>query len=219
MASRRQKVATRSIPRLYLVIPTVEATPAFARDLISTLGAADIAAVLLRLANGEEGTLIECVKTIAPLAQDRAIALVLDGRPDIAIRAGADGAHLTGIDDFNAALSILKPGRIAGAAGLTTRHDAMRAAEAGADYVMFGERAVNGQRPSVMSILERITWWAEIFETPCVAFAESLEEIAPFADAGADFVAVGEFIFRDRRGSAAAIAAAAEQLALTEPLR
>ena len=95
--------------------------------------------MLLRLADSDERTLVNRAKAIAAVVQPRDIALLLDGRPDIAIRAGADGAHLTGIAALTAALGALKPDRIAGAGGLRSRHDAMLAAEAGADYVMFGE--------------------------------------------------------------------------------
>ena len=110
--------------------------------------------------------------------------------PELVARAGADGAHMTGIAAFEAALDSLKPDRIAGAGGLRTRHDAMHAAEKGADYVMFGEPAPDGSRPGFDSIAERVTWWAELFEPPCVAFAADLDEIAALVAAGADFVAI-----------------------------
>ena len=101
--------------------------------------AADIAAVLLRLAPADERTLINRVKALAPVVQRKDTALLLDGHPEIVARGGADGAHLTGIEAFCDALDSLKPDRIAGCGGLHTRHDAMFAAERGADYVLFGE--------------------------------------------------------------------------------
>jgi thiamine-phosphate pyrophosphorylase len=104
------------------------------------------------------------------------------------------------------ALPSLKPDRIAGVGGLTTRHDSMAAGEAGADYVLFGEPDAHGHRPSVEAISERLEWWAELFEPPCVGFAESVEEVREFAVAGADFVLVGDFIWADTRGPAAALA-------------
>ena len=129
---------------------------------------------------------------------------MLDGHADIVAHGGADGAHLTGIEAFAAALDTLKPARIAGCAGLASRHDAMTAAERGADYVMFGD-AANGRRPSFDAIVERVAWWAEVFEVPCVAMAASFDEVGPLAAAGADFVAVGDFIWTDharrRRGA------------------
>jgi thiamine-phosphate pyrophosphorylase len=81
----------------------------------------------------------------------------------------------------------------------------MAAGEAGADYVLFGEPDASGQRPSLEAIAERLQWWAELFEPPCVGFAASREEIGEFAAAGADFVLVRDFIWTDPRGAAAAL--------------
>jgi len=92
----------------------------------------------------------------------------------------------------------------------------MLAAEAGADYVMFGEPDENRNRPSFDAVVERVAWWAEVFEIPCVGFAATLDEVQPIAAAGADFVAVGDCIFADARGCAAAVADAARRLALPE---
>ena len=82
----------------------------------------------------------------------------------------------------------------------------MAAGEAGADYVLFGEPDGSSQRPSVDAIAERLQWWAELFEPPCVGFAVSREEASEFAAAGADFVLVGDFIWADPRGADAALA-------------
>jgi len=103
------------------------------------------------------------------------------------------------------ALPSLKPDRIAGVGGLSTRHDSMAAGELGADYVLFGEPDSKGQRPSVEAIAERLQWWAELFEPPCVGFAASREEAREFAGAGADFVLAGDFIWNDPRGAKAAL--------------
>ena len=110
----------------------------------------------------------------------------------------------------------LKPAHIAGCGRLTTRHEAMIAGETGADYVMFGEPDASGRRPSFDAVAERVAWWAELFEIPCVGFATSLDEVRPLASAGADFVAVGNCIFDDERGDAAAVADAARRLAFAE---
>lgn len=199
MSSRPKQVQPRPAPRLYLVTPPVEDAAAFATPLAAALEAGDVAAVLLRLAPSDERTLINCVKQLAPVVQRHDAALILDGHTDLVARGGADGAHLTGIAEFSAALETLKPERIAGAGGLTTRHDAMLAAEQGADYVMFGEPDDKGRRPSFETIEERIAWWAEVFEAPCVGFAASLEEIEPLVKAGADFIALGDFLWGDPR--------------------
>ncbi len=174
--------------------------------------------MLLRLAAADDRTLINRAKALAPAVQDQGAALVLDGHPEIVARAGADGAHLAGIDALNAALTTLKPTRIAGCGGLNSRHDAMLAAEAGADYVMFGEPDAAGRRPAFEAITERVAWWAEVFEAPCIGFAGSLDEIEPLAGAGADFVALGDWVFSEARGCAGAVGEAARRLAVAEPI-
>jgi thiamine-phosphate pyrophosphorylase len=188
---------------------------AFRRVLGDALAAVDVAAVLLRMRASDERTLINCVKTLTGSVQTSGAALVLDGHPGIAARAGADGAHLTGIEAFTAAVETLKPARIAGCGGLETRHDAMLAAERGADYVMFGEPE-NGRRPSLEAIVERIEWWAEVFEIPCVAYAATPDEIAPLVEVGADFIAFGDQVWNAPGGPAEPLAAAAERLAVQE---
>jgi thiamine-phosphate pyrophosphorylase len=138
------------------VTPLLTDSGSSGADLAGALGATDIAAVLVRLADADERTLIGRGKALAPIVQGAGAALLLDRRAELAARAGADGAHLAGIEDFNAALAILKPERIAGCGGLSSRHDAMLAAEAGADYVMFGEPDADGQRPSFAAIVESV---------------------------------------------------------------
>ena len=206
---------TRQSPRqrLYLVTPALEDPAAFVDVLEAALGAADIAALLVRLAETDERALINRAKTVTTLAQRRDVAVLLDGRPQFVGRIGADGAHIAGIEAFVAALATLKPERIAGAGGLRSRHDAMLAGEAGADYVMFGEPDRRGARPPQETVLDYLSWWAELFEIPCVGYAAAAEDVEPLAATGADFVALGEWIWTEPQGAAAAIAAAAAKLA------
>jgi len=199
--------------RLYLVTPLLADTAAFARDLGLVLEAGDIAALLLRLAAADERTLINRTKAITAVVQRRDIAVLLDGHPDIAARAGADGAHLTGIEALTAAIGSLKPDRIAGCGGLRSRHDAMLAGQAGADYVMFGEPNQHGSQPPFDALEERIAWWAGLFEIPCVGYASGLDEVAPLARAKADFVALGDWIWTNETTAAATVAAANARLA------
>jgi thiamine-phosphate pyrophosphorylase len=213
MAERPKKAEPRPAPRLYLMTPPVTDAAAFAVDLTAALAAGDIAAVLLRFADGDERSLINRAKALVPPVQNKGAALLLDGHAELAARAGADGAHLTGIGAFNDALGQLKPERIAGAGGLASRHDAMTAAEAGADYVMFGEPDSYGARPAFAAIEERVAWWAEVFESPCVGYAASPDEVAPLVRAGADFVALGDWLWRD---TVAAIVQASQHLRLPE---
>jgi thiamine-phosphate pyrophosphorylase len=217
MASRPKQPTPRPAPRLYLITPPITDPPDFSSQLAAATDAGDVAAVLMRLADADERTQINHAKMLAALVQERGAALLLDGHADLVARAGADGAHLTGIADFTASLEQLKPDRIAGAGGLATRHDAMLAAERGADYVMFGERDAAGERPAFAAIEERIAWWAEVFEIPCVGYAASLDEISPLVAAGADFIAFGDFLWRDPHSVAQTVAEAAQFLKLPEP--
>lgn len=218
MTSRRPDTAPqRPAPRLYLVTPPIDDAAGFVRTLDSVLPVADVAAVLLRLSAASERELINRAKVIAPAVQARNVALLLDGHADLAARAGADGAHLTGIEALREAIPVLQPQRIAGVGGLITRHDAMLAGEAGADYVMFGEPESTGRRPTFAAIVERVAWWAEVFQPPCVGFAGGADEVAPLAQAGADFVALGDWIWTAAVGPAAAVSVAAGQLVAAEP--
>jgi len=206
----------RPTPRLYVLTPAVSDPATLSGGLAEMSRAVDVAAVLLRLPDADERSLINRVKAVAPGVQAAGAALLVDGRPDIVARAGADGAHLAGPDALRAAVPQLKPDYIAGAGGLRSRHDAMVAAEAGADYVMFGEPDAAGHRPSHNAVVDRIVWWAEVFEIPCVAYATALDDIDALVAAGADFVAVGDAVFEDPRGPRAAAADAAARLNLTE---
>lgn len=207
---------TASRPRLFLVSSQLDETAAFAGSIDSVLAAGDVAALLLRLNAADERTLLNRMKSVAAVVQRRDIALLIDGRPELVARAGADGAHLSGIDALHAALPALKPDRIAGAGGLRSRHDAMLAGEANADYVMFGEPerlAAGGGRPPFSSIEERVTWWAELFQSPCIGYAANAQEIRPLAQAGADFIALGEWIWNEPGGAEKTVTAADGELA------
>jgi len=217
MASRPKQPTPRQAPRLYLITPPVADASAIAEQLVSAMDAGDIAAVLLKLGEADERTLINCAKRLAPMVQDKGAALLLDGRVELVARAGADGAHLSGLAAFTEAFQQLKPDRIAGVGGLTTRHDAMVAAERGADYVMFGEPSPSKLTPTFVAVEERVAWWAELFEIPCIGYAASLENIEPLVTAGADFVAVGDFVWRDPQTLAATIREATGLLQLPEP--
>jgi thiamine-phosphate pyrophosphorylase len=199
-------------PCLYLVTEPMTDPDEMAQVLAPALAAGDIAAVLLRLAPADERTLINRIKAVAPMVQERETALLIDGYPDLVARSGADGAHLTGIAALQAALATLKPARIAGVGGLHTRHDAMLAGETNADYLMFGQPEA-GVAPPLQATLERVSWWAEIFQVPCVGYAHSPDEVGAIAAAGADFVALGSFVWHAPDGAQAAIGAAAEAVA------
>ena len=218
MASRPKQSEPRPQPRLYLLTPPLAETAGFAAPLAVALAAADVAAVLLRLVDADERSLINRAKALAPLVQSKGAALIIDGHTDLVARAGADGAHLNGIDDFTEALERLKPERIVGVGGLASRHDCMIAAERDADYVMFGAPDGAGNRPPFDAIEERVAWWAELFELPCVAYATDLDEISALVAAGADFIALGDWLWSDEATVAATLQAAAARLHLPEAI-
>ena len=204
--SRNNQPRSRPLPRLYLATSEVEDPSSLVSTLPGLLAGADIAAVLLRLKMADQRSMIARVKTLAPAIQTAGAALLLDGHVELVARSGADGAHVNGLAALEEALPSLKPDRIAGVGGLATRHDSMTAGERGADYVLFGEPDAKGKRPSMDAVAERLDWWAELFEPPCIAYAASREEAHAFVEAGADFILLSDAVWADPRGASAALA-------------
>jgi thiamine-phosphate pyrophosphorylase len=195
-------------PRLYLIVPPITDVSAFILGFEAALGSPDIGCVLLQSAGLDDAV----VRRLAPLAQGRGIACLVTDL-GLAAKTDCDGMHVNGVGaGLEAALAAMKPQRIVGVGGLMSRHDAMCAAEAGVDYVMFGGP---GEQSDFAQIRERTAWWAEIFNPPCVAYARTLPEVAELARAGADFIALRDAIWDDPRGPAQALAAAGRALAAT----
>jgi thiamine-phosphate pyrophosphorylase len=197
---REHRSDRRPRTRLVLTTALVVEPQSLAPIVAASCRAADVAAVIVRLAPGGDADLAMRVHALAPSVQTSGAALLLDGRADLAVKTAADGAHLYGVDALAEALLQLKPDKIAGCAGLKTRHDSMIAAESGADYVMFGEPDEAGRRPGFDAVRERVAWWAELFEAPCVGYAATLEEAGALARAGADFVALADAIWNSPEG-------------------
>jgi thiamine-phosphate pyrophosphorylase len=194
-------------PRLYLITPPVGDSESFAPVLEAALDAGDVACVLLRFLAPDEGSRKKIVRALAPLVQERGAALLLADDEQLVARAGADGAHISRPGEtFEAALDSLKPDRIVGLGGLVTRDEAMNAGERDIDYLMFGDLDPGGE--SAESVLERASWWAEIFNLPCIGVAHDLAEVEALASSGAEFVGLGPMVFSDPRGPAAAVAQA-----------
>lgn len=183
---------------LYLLTPLLSGADAnaFASIFAEVLDAAAIACALVRLAPGAQA---DAKAILAPLlraavAADCALLIETDAR--LAARLGADGVHVAGASaDLAAAIESLKPERIVGTGSLRTRDEAMTAGELGADYVMFGEPRRGARAMDLAALAERVSWWAEIFETPCVAYADAISTAGELARAGADFIAVDEAIW------------------------
>jgi thiamine-phosphate pyrophosphorylase len=188
--------------RLYLILPPIADAAAFKPILASALGAGDIACVLLQSGPDLKAT----GQAFVALIQERDAALLVAGDPRLVARIGADGVHIAySPEAVGDAVSSLGPDRIVGVGALETRDDAMSAGAAGASYVMFGEPDVRGQSADPELTLERVGWWAEIFNVPCVGYAGTLEEIGPLAEAGAEFVALSDAVWQHPAGPADAI--------------
>ncbi|KAF2991944.1 thiamine phosphate synthase [Methylocystis sp. MJC1] len=197
-------------PRLYLATPPLAETRDFLPALTSALSAGDVASLLIRLAGDDPRKNEELVRALAPLAQEKDVAVLVEGSATVALRAKADGAHINGSgEELADAIEKLSPKYIVGASGLELRDDAMRAGEMGVDYVLF-------EGADLPELIERVAWWVELFNIPCVARAASLAEVAPLAAAGADFVMLDDAVWTDQRGPAAAVAEALGALAQGE---
>jgi thiamine-phosphate pyrophosphorylase len=210
---------TEPTARLYLLSPPIADADDFAPRLAQACGAGGVAAVLLRFGTLDERTMVNHVKILAPVAQDRGVAALVaaSGRIDLAaavVRGGADGVHATGGEaEIRDLRERLKGDRIVGAGDIRSRHDAMTAGEAEVDYIMFGEPRADGSVPPLDAVVERAAWWAEIFAIPCVAYAPSLEAVPELARTGAEFIALGDAVWTHPDGPAAAVAAALERCA------
>ena len=167
---------------------------AFAASLGTACGRGEVAAVILRLAPADERGLTALVKRVAPVVQEHGAALLVacagftGDLVSVAARGGADGVHVDKPKDLKDLRGRLSEGRILGVGGIETKHGAMEAGEAGIDYLMIGGHYPDGAAPEPETVLARAAWWAEIFETPCIAVATVADEIRPLAETGAEFV-------------------------------
>ena len=126
--------------RLYLIIPPrLDDLAGFGRTLAHALDAGDVAALQIRLKDQPDDIIAAAVDALMPIAQARGVAVILNDRPDLAARLGCDGIHV-GQDDASCAEARRAVGkdRMVGVTCHDSRHLAMEAAEAGADYVAFG---------------------------------------------------------------------------------
>ncbi len=203
--------------RLILVTPAVKDAVSFAPLLEACCREGDVAAVVLNLATDDEVMALSAIRIVSTHLQNIGTALLLADMPALVEAAGADGAHFTSVDELRGSRTKLAAGRLAGVGGLPSRHDAMVASESGVDYVMFGEPDASGKRPGFSALLERVAWWAEIFQLPCVAFAGSIDETPQLAEAHADFVALGDAVWSAGANAPQAVARASELLLQPEP--
>jgi len=207
------KTATPARPpcRLYLITPpAIPDLTAFADRLVASLEGGDVAALQIRLKDVPDAEVRRAVEVLAPLAQARDVAVILNDRADLAKATGCDGVHLGQQDGSVAeARRLLGPDAMIGVTCHDSRHLAMEAAEAGADYVAFGAffptttKAVEyTASPDVLAI------WQETMEIPCVAIGGiDATNARALAEAGADFVAISSAVWSHPAGPAEAVRA------------
>jgi thiamine-phosphate pyrophosphorylase len=206
------------IARLFLITPLID-DASFASRIAEACSAGDVAVVLARLKGDDERALVNLVKALAPAVQEHGATLMIsvEGESDgatIAARGGADGVHATGSPElFRSLRERMKADRAVGAGGIRSKDDAMIIGEAGVDYLMFGEPRADGFIPDLQGVVERATWWAEIFEPPCVAFSPTLDDVPTLAATGAEFVALEAAVWSHPDGVAKAVRTALAHLA------
>jgi thiamine-phosphate pyrophosphorylase len=195
--------------RLFLITPRDVDLVGFGPELDAALSGGDVASVLIAPEVSAEAHLQRIAEALVPAIQAAgAAALVLDDTRAMG-RSKADGLHVTGGPAALADAIERGAGRhIVGAGNLRSRHDAMEAAEAGADYVFFGLLDRPDDEEAHRKTLDLGGWWAELFEPPCVLLAgRTIESVDACARTGADFVAVRDAVWTNPEGPAAAVAA------------
>jgi thiamine-phosphate pyrophosphorylase len=200
--------------KLYLISPQ-DVGGSFPERLKAALEPGLAAAFQLRVKNVDEHELARLAEPLQCICADAEVAFIVNDSMALAKRLGADGVHLGQSDgDVRKARALLGPSAQIGRTCHDSRHFAMEAGEAGADYVAFGAFYPTKTKPSDYrpdrSIL---TWWSTLFEIPCVAIGGIVPENAkPLVDAGADFLAVCQAVW-DKGDPAAAVRAFVEVLA------
>lgn len=194
--------------QLYLITPPRIDLATFPDALAEALDAGPVACVQLRLKDAAEDDLRRAIDALRPVAQARNVAFLLNDRADLAVETGCDGAHL-GQDDLVRAGGLRHAratldGLIMGVTCHASRHLAMEAAEAGADYVAFGAfYPTTTKEPLSMAAPSILRWWSQLMETPCVAIGGiTAENAAPLVEAGADFLAVSGAVWQCENGAA-----------------
>jgi thiamine-phosphate pyrophosphorylase len=194
--------------KLYLISPQ-EVGGNFPDRLKAACEPGIAAAFQLRVKDKDEHELAQLAEPLQRICADAGVAFIVNDSMALAKRLGADGVHLGQSDgDIREARALLGPSAQIGRTCHDSRHLAMEAGEAGADYVAFGAFYETTTKPSnyrpAPSIL---SWWSAVFELPCVAIGGITPDNAkPLADAGADFIAVCQAVW-GKDDPAAAVAA------------
>jgi thiamine-phosphate pyrophosphorylase len=178
--------------QLYLISP-LDVGGGFPDRLARALDAAPVAAFQFRVKDVEQHEAARLAAPLQKICADREVAFIINDSIALAKRVGADGVHL-GQDDGTVAEARRALGRESqiGVTCHASRHLAMDAGEAGADYVAFGaffptttKDVQHRAEPEILA------WWQTLFELPCVAIGGiTPDNCAPLVQAGADFLAV-----------------------------
>ena len=196
--------------RLYLISPPELDLGSFGDTLKGAFDGGDVACFQLRLKNLPDDDIRRATELLMPIVQSYNSAYLLNDRPDLAAELGADGVHI-GQEDMTCAEArkLLGRDRIIGVTCHASRHLAMEAGEAGADYVAFGAFFPTITKdPKAQAEPDILTWWSELFEIPCVAIGGiTVENAEILVEAGADFLAVSNGVWNFRTGPGAAVRA------------
>lgn len=215
--SKPQKSETERAPcRLYLVTPPAFEPRAFRDQLAAALDGGDVACVQLRLKDVSDDEVRRAGEILMPLCHRRDVAFVVNDRPDLAQALGADGVHVGQSDAaYDEARQIVGPDRIVGVTCHDSRHLAMEAGEAGADYVAFGAFfPTRTKSTTTRPEPELLYWWSRLMTVPSVAIGGiTAENCTPLVEAGADFLAVVSAVWDHPRGPTAGVRALNEAIA------
>jgi len=195
--------------RLYLISPPRLSAANFLGPLKEALKGGDVASFQLRLKDIGDEEIRRAVDTLRPVVQAAGAAFILNDRPDLAAELGCDGVHIGQEDASYAQARRLLPGGIVGVTCHDSRHLAMEAGEAGADYVAFGAFfPTQTKEPKTKADIDLLRWWSEVMVVPCVAIGGITIQNAPIlVEAGADFLAVSAGVWEHPQGPQAAVQA------------
>lgn len=195
--------------QLYLISPQALG-PGFEDRLRAALDAAPVAAFQLRLKGIDDHAIARAAEPLQKICADHDTAFIINDSISLAKRLGADGVHL-GQDDGDPrdARAILGKDVQIGVTCHNSRHLAMEAGEAGADYVAFGAFYPTGTKQvEHFAEPEILSWWSTLFPLPSVAIGGiTPQNAAPLVSAGADFIAVSSAVWNASAGEAAAVRA------------
>ncbi|TWI82245.1 thiamine-phosphate pyrophosphorylase [Roseibium hamelinense] len=196
-------------PRLFLVTPTRFEPGKLAIELKAAFQGGDVASVLIYMPSASSKELQAAAEQLVPIIQEGGAAALIYGDTQVAGRAGADGAQIeTSLEDVKLAVESLQPSRIVGAGGTKLKHEDMEWAETGIDYLFYGRLDLPEKEDPHAKTIARAQWWADLFETPCVALAGNTVRSAEIAaETGADFIAMKDAVWQHADGPASAVAA------------